>query len=78
MDQVHEGSPRTWGPRFVVSPNKELFSKALQAKKDCHFKYIWTSQGKIFMRKEDSTNVIQIICEKDIESKIYWTEYTDK
>jgi hypothetical protein len=19
MDQVHEGSPRTWGPRFVVS-----------------------------------------------------------
>ena len=23
MDQVHEGSPRTWGPRFVVSRNKD-------------------------------------------------------
>ncbi len=55
----------------LTRANKELFSKALQAKKDCHFKYIWISQGKIFMRKEDSTNVIQISCEKDIESKIH-------
>ena len=23
MDQVHEGIPRTWGPRFVVSRNKD-------------------------------------------------------
>ncbi len=55
----------------LTRANKELFGKALQAKKDRHFKYIWTSQGKIFMRKEDSTNVIQISCEKDIESKIH-------
>jgi hypothetical protein len=33
MDQVHEGSPRTWGPRFVVSPyNVEKFKKFLELK----------------------------------------------
>ena len=60
---------------FVVESmtraNKELFSKGLQAKKDLNYKYIWTSQGKIFMHKEDSSNVIHISCQKDIDTKLH-------
>lgn len=55
----------------LTRANKELFNKTLQAKKGCHFNYIWTYQGKIFMRKDDSTDVIHVGCEKDIDSKIH-------
>ena len=35
MDQVHEGSPRTWGPRFVVSPLFHEFVLKLKNSSRC-------------------------------------------
>ena len=44
----------------LTEMNKELFRDCLKAKKDLNFTYIWTSNGKIYMRKDQLSQVIHI------------------
>ena len=45
---------------------KHLFSLAKQIKTAKLYKYLWTRNGKIFMRKDDRTEVIPIISEASL------------
>ena len=47
--------------------NKELFGAALKIRKDQHYKYIWTRNGKIFLRQTDGSRVINIASESDLQ-----------
>ena len=40
--------------------NKALFKCCLKTKKDLNYKYIWTSNGRIYLRKNDESQRIYI------------------
>ena len=44
----------------LTGMNKELFRDCLKAKKDLNFTYVWTSNGKINMHKDQLSQVIHI------------------
>ena len=54
----------------LTSKNKALFSRCLQLKKNLNFKFIWTSNGTIFLRKNEHSEYIRISSHKDIQTKI--------
>ena len=39
----------------LTQTNKKLFNKCLKFKKQQHYKFIWTVNGKIFLRKDESS-----------------------
>ena len=44
-----------------ISPNnRRLFTAASQIKRDLNFKFLWTKNGSVFLRKNDATEVIEI------------------
>lgn len=45
---------------------KVLLSKARQARREIEWKYVWVSQGRIFMRKADRTPVLNVTSEADL------------
>ena len=45
---------------------KRLFWKTKQKVKEAGYKYIWTSNGNIFVRKVDEANPIAVNSEKDL------------
>jgi hypothetical protein len=47
--------------------NKLLFKEALKVKKDLQYKFIWTSNGIIYLRKSTENNIIQIRNKDDIK-----------
>ena len=51
----------------LTKPRKELFKLCLQAKKDHHYRYCWTSYGKILMRKDESSPSIEISNPQQLE-----------
>lgn len=46
--------------------NKILLSKARKLKKEKNWKYVWVSQGKILMRKSESSSILHVTCEADL------------
>lgn len=50
----------------LTEKNRELFKDCLQKKKDMKFNFIWTSNGKIFMRKDNDNPVIHIKNKDDL------------
>lgn len=50
----------------LTPPKKELFKEAYQVKKDKQFKHIWTSSGKIFLCRNDSSPVLLIMGMNDL------------
>lgn len=51
-----------------LSPdNKQLFHKYKQFKKDNNFKFLWTNNGKIFLRKSEGSFACIITTEDDIK-----------
>ena len=46
--------------------NIYIFKSCLKVKRDLHFDYIWTRQGKIFMRFDNDSPAIQIKAEQDL------------
>ena len=44
----------------------KLFADCLNAKHDLNFKYIWTSSGKILLRKNDDSPARLISCDRDL------------
>ena len=54
-----------------LSPqNRTLFAKAAGKKNALNFKFLWTKGGKIFMRKTENSNIINITCENDINNLV--------
>lgn len=48
--------------------NKILLSKTIRCKKEKGWKFAWVSQGKIFMRKNENSDALQITCDSDLSS----------
>ena len=51
----------------LTKTNKDLFNKALDLRKELNFKFIWTSYGKIFIRKNADSPVRKITSLKDLD-----------
>ena len=52
-----------------LSPvNRSLFAKAAEKKTNLNFKFLWTKGGKILMRKTETSNVVSINCQNDINN----------
>ncbi|CAH0551076.1 unnamed protein product [Brassicogethes aeneus] len=50
-----------------LAPAKQLlFKKARDVKKENNFKFVWATNGKIFIRKKENDPAIQIQCEDDL------------
>ena len=50
--------------------NKELFGKCLEARRRLGYKFIWTQQGRIYLRKEYNDPVIHVGSMSDIDTKL--------
>ena len=54
----------------LTALNKDLYFRARAAKNNCGYKFIWTSNGKVFVKKNsDVKNSLNIRCDEDL-SKI--------
>ena len=67
---IMEESPIT---RFFIAEsltrkNKELFKKCLDARKSLNCKFIWTNQGRIYLRESSDTPAKLIAVVKDIDN----------
>ena len=51
----------------LTERNKGLFKEALKAKKSLKYKFIWTSNGKVYLRKDTDTKIIHIKNSDDIK-----------
>ena len=50
--------------------NKELCGKCLEARRRLGYKFIWTQQGRIYLRKEYNDPVIHVASMSDIDTKL--------
>ena len=46
---------------------KRLFWQTKQKAKEKSFKFFWTMNGNIFVRKSDDKNIIAIKCDQDLK-----------
>jgi len=51
----------------LTPTNRQLLFQANKKRKDNQWKYLWTSNGRIFARKSDNSSSIQIKNECDIQ-----------
>ena len=51
----------------LTERNRILFKDCLKVKKDMEFKFIWTLNGKIFMRKDKDSAVHHINNKEDLQ-----------
>ena len=66
-----ENGGKMAGQRFFINENlcrdsKALFRKANELKKEKEYKYIWSSYGTIYLRKDDKEKHICIKCTDDL------------
>ena len=59
-DVGNSATNRIFVSERLTKRKNELFRKALYAKKDKGFKFIWTSSGKIFLKKDENSDAIHI------------------
>ena len=50
----------------LTSLNKQLFRDAKAKKRTLGYKYLWTRNGKIFIRKTDTSQAIAITSDEDV------------
>ena len=50
----------------LTTKNKYLFALAKQKQRSANYKHLWTKGGRVFMRKEDNSQVITIDSEETI------------
>jgi hypothetical protein len=51
----------------LTQKNKALFKQCLKMKKDLHYRLIWTSNGKIRLRKNSESSIIYIKSKDDLQ-----------
>jgi hypothetical protein len=54
----------------LTQKNKALFNQCLRAKRELKYKFLWTSSGKIFLRRDADSYAVAVCDESDIE-KLY-------
>ena len=54
----------------LTASNRELFNEALKVKKDLNYKFIWSSNGRVFMRATEESPAILISCFDDLVKKV--------
>lgn len=54
----------------LTSYNKQLLKKSKELAKNKEYQYVWSKNGKIYIRKSDTSPMIHISDEKDLSSKI--------
>ncbi|KAH6919672.1 hypothetical protein HPB50_029344 [Hyalomma asiaticum] len=45
---------------------KRLLSLAINKKRERHWRFVWTRNGKIFARRSETSDAIRIECERDL------------
>ena len=58
--------------KHLTSLNKQLFRDAKVKKRSLGYKYLWIRNGKIFIRKTDTSQAIAITSDEDILAFILW------
>ncbi|XP_077976186.1 uncharacterized protein LOC144432047 [Styela clava] len=62
--------PKIFIAENLTALNKDLYFRARTAKNNCGYKFIWTSNGRVYVKKNaDIKNSLNIRCEEDL-SKI--------
>jgi hypothetical protein len=51
----------------LTPARRRLLAAARQVRKDKNFRHLWVRGGKIFLRKEDGSTVIQVTCQADLD-----------
>ena len=64
-DLGYEVENRVYLGESLTEENKALFRLCLKFSKNNHYKYIWTSNGKIYLKKD---NECTAKCGKDLET----------
>ncbi|XP_013197527.1 uncharacterized protein LOC106140478 [Amyelois transitella] len=60
------GNSRIFVNDHLTARNKDLLAKAKKAAREMDFKYIWVKHTKIFLRKTDTSPILNIKSEKDL------------
>ncbi|XP_047992793.1 uncharacterized protein LOC125231392 [Leguminivora glycinivorella] len=50
----------------LTPANKMLLKRAREVKSELNYSYVWVKEGKIFVRKNDTSRVIRIVSESDL------------
>lgn len=67
---VRESPQSLFISESLTQRNRKLFNKCLEAKKDLKFKFLWTSNGKILLRKDEHNPAKLISNEKHLKKVI--------
>jgi hypothetical protein len=59
-DLGYSGENRIFVNESLTQKNKDLFNECLKIKKDKGFRFLWTYAGKIFMRRNENSQVIHV------------------
>ena len=52
----------------LTKASKNLYKNSQKVKKDLDYKFLWTRQGKIFLRKDEDSTPIRISCQQDLDN----------
>jgi mRNA-degrading endonuclease YafQ of YafQ-DinJ toxin-antitoxin module len=65
------GEPKAIFVNEHLTPyNKQMFKKCKEFAKNNQYKYVWTKNGKIYLRQNDTSPAVQISDEEDLKTKI--------
>ena len=67
LDSSRYSGDRIYISENLTQKNKEVFKESLRVKKDLKFQYIWTSYGRIYLRKDSASPVITILKKSDLD-----------
>ena len=59
-DLDHPGEHRMYISESLSPSNRELLNEAYKLKKDLEYKFLWTSNGRVFLRATEASPVIFI------------------
>ena len=58
---------KTYLAKSLTEENRELFKESLAVKKNLEFKFIWTNNGRIYLRENNDSPILHIKSKDDIE-----------
>lgn len=66
LDENNEESP-IYVNEHLCPVMKKLLGITVARKKECKWKFVWTRDGRIFARRDETSNVINVRSERDIQ-----------
>jgi hypothetical protein len=54
----------------LTPARRRLLAAARQLKREKNFRFLWVRGGKIFLRKSEGSNVVQVTCQADLDALI--------